>query len=140
MNQRMWTAMQDRGGTVVSAAALLAHPTAGAHTMMPSAARQDQRTWAEESYYPDGRRGERPLLPARHAFQNPWLDSIDVEGGDVTRELRGVVKEDNRFRDEDLSSRIAGRTFTNQWLPARVDITAAEKLRSQADDYRQEMR
>jgi hypothetical protein len=67
-----------------------------------------------------------------------------VENGDVAKELRGVVKEDNRFLVDNVSDRIIGRTFEHQWIPpadtrtiAERKIDASELLRPAQDDYRQ---
>ena len=57
------------------------------------------------------------------------------------------MKEDNRFRTEDASSRIAGRTFENQWMSPLAtqqivqDLTnTAEQLRYEQDDFEQDYR
>jgi hypothetical protein len=144
MSNRLWTHTLDAGPTQVTAAMLAAHPSGGATPFNPSNSRQDQRTWTGGSTYfptnPDPL--QRPTLPPKSLFQNAWLDGFDVEGGGVARELRGAVKEDNQHRFEDVSARLAGRTFEHQWIPPTVtkqivnqQIDAAVRLRPVADDY-----
>jgi hypothetical protein len=67
-----------------------------------------------------------------------------VEAGDVAKELRGVVKEENRYLVDNVSDRIMGRTFEHQWIPpadsrtiAERKIDASELLRPGQDDFRQ---
>ena len=146
MSNRMWTHTLDAGPTQVTAAMLAAHPTGGATPMNPSNARQDQRTWFPQEkgeYFPTNPDPmTRPALPPKSLFQNAWVDGFDVEGGGAARELRGAVREDNRKRFEDVSSRLAGRTFEHQWIPPTVtrqivenQIDAAARLRPVSDDY-----
>jgi hypothetical protein len=85
---------------------------------------------------------QRPVLPSKSLFQNAWTEGFDMEGGGAARELRSTVREDNRHRFEDASSRLAGRTFEHQWIPPTVtkqivnqQIDAAIRLRPVADDY-----
>ena len=66
-----------------------------------------------------------------------------MEAGDVAKELRGAVKEDNRFLADNVADRLAGRTFEHQWIPpadtrtiAERKIEASELLRPGQDDYR----
>ena len=111
--------------------------------MNPSNARQDQRTWFPQEkgdYFPTG--PDRPTLPPKSLFQNAWMDGFDVEGGGTARELRSGVREDNRKRFEDVSARLAGRTFEHQWIPPTVtkqivenQIDAAARLRPVSDNY-----
>lgn len=144
MSGRMWEHTMVTGPTQVTAAMLASHPTGGATPFMPGAARQDQRVWSEATdYFPTGADPmTRPQLPPKSLGQNPWADGYDMEGGGAARELRSTVKEDNRFRGEDVSARLAGRTFEHQWIPPTVtkqivnnQIEAAAKLRPVADDY-----
>jgi len=73
------------------------------------------------------------------------MSGVDVEGGDAARELRGVVKEDNSRRAEDSAGRFLSRAFDNQWMTTdvregivRAQLTAAERLRPEADDWRRQ--
>jgi hypothetical protein len=153
MNNRLWADMEASGPKAVTAAALAAHPSRGAETMMPLSARQDRRTWGPDgdsvghSYYPHGAGLERPGVPAASVFQNPSLRGYNVESGDVARELRGVVKEDTRFLGEDASVRLAGRTFDHQWITpvtaasfAATALAAGERLRPEHDDVARDYR
>ena len=144
INNRMWADTMDAGPKAVTSAMLEAHPSKGAMTMQPSASTDDRRPYRfTGSFFPDPvRPDERPRLPARSLFQNPWLSGYNVEGGDVIQEIRSTVTEDNRFLVEDASTRMAGRTFEHQWIPADVTqriaerkIEASELLRPQQDDY-----
>lgn len=142
INNRAWNSIQVAGAKAVTAQMLAAHPTAGAESYMPAAGRQDERPYAAGGYFPDGRRGERPSVPPTSLFQNAWLDGFDVEGGGAARELRSAVKEQART-EADISARIAGRTFQNQWIPPAVtqrivnaQIDAADALRPRYDDWR----
>jgi hypothetical protein len=152
-NNRLWDNTITSGAKAVTAAMLAAHPTGGAETMTPSASRQDGRFWTAADtgatpYFPDARQPlERPTLPQKSLYQNPWLDGTNVDSGDVARELRNVVKEENRFRGEDTSARITQRTFEHQWIPPTVtkqivsaQMDAAERLRTGQDDWRQTFR
>jgi hypothetical protein len=144
MSNRLWTHTLDAGPTQVTAAALAAHPTGGATPFNPGNARQDQRTWTSgPEYFPTGPdQAARPTLPPKSLFQNAWMDGYDVEGGGAAREIRGAVREDNRKRFEDVSARLAGRTFEHQWIPPTMtrqivenQIDAAVRLRPVSDDY-----
>ena len=84
-------------------------------------------------------------MPPKSLFQNPWSYGYNIEEGDVAHELRGTVKETNRFYTEDVSARMAGRTFEHQWIPADVTksiaerkIEASELLRPAQDDFRRD--
>jgi hypothetical protein len=91
---------------------LAAHPTRGAYSMAPSCSRQDTKSYNEfGSYFPDAKQGFRPTLPPASLFQNPWLQNYDIQNGEIARELRGVVKENNRFLVEDSNARTFARTF-----------------------------
>jgi hypothetical protein len=154
MNHRLWSDLMVAGPKAVDAASLAAHPSHGAETMKPLSARQDARVWGADaegrSYFPSAAgswQPERPALPAPSVFQNPALRGYDVENGDVARELRSAVKEDVRFLGEDLSARLAGRAFTNQWLPAaatqrivRSQMEAVDRLRPEQDDIGRDYR
>lgn len=152
-NNRLWDNTITSGAKAVTAAMLAAHPTGGAETMTPSASRQDTRFWTPADtgatpYFPDTARPlERPTLPQKSLYQNPWLSDVNVDSGDVARELRNVVKEENRFRGEDTSARITQRTFEHQWIPPTVtkqivaaQMDAAERLRMGQDNWRQTFR
>ena len=80
----------------------------------PTASSNDRRPYRTTNlveYFPDATNPlARPILPPRSLFQNPWLNNYDIEAGDITRELRGVVRENNRHTDMDASARIRTRT------------------------------
>jgi len=151
INNRLWADTMDAGPKAVTTAMLAAHASHGAETMQPASARKDDRPYhGFTQYFPDAaapkvaQAQDRPVLPARSLFQNPWANGYDIESGDVCRELRGTVKESNRFAVEDASARMAGRTFEHQWIPAAASRTIAERkieaselLRPAQDDYRQ---
>ena len=149
MNNRLWADVQVTGAMVVTPAALAAHPTGGAQTSMPSAARQDQRSYVAPGYFPDapaprpGQLAQRPVLPPQSVFGNAFTSSLDTDHN-TAREFRGVVKEENRFRAEDVSTRTMERMFQHQWVSPLASkqvvisqLEAAEKLRPGRDDYRQ---
>jgi hypothetical protein len=142
MSRRHYEAVQQKGPTQVTAAMLQTHPTHGAEPFVPSAGRQDARPYAAGSelpYFPDAARPvERPRLPPRTLYAHPFLGDVDQSDHNVPREFRTAVKEENRTRGEDIAVRMAGRTFTNQWLPAipLEQLAAAEKLRPASDDWR----
>jgi len=115
----------------------------------PSLARQDVRGYAATSFFPDtpaARPGALPsatTLPARSLFENAWTSSLDTDQN-TAREFRGVVKEENRTRGEDVTSRTMERMFQHQWLTPQAStnivltqLEAAERLRPSMDDYRQ---
>jgi hypothetical protein len=148
INNRAWNSVQVAGPKAVTAQMLAEHPTAGAEPYMPAISRQDERPYAPHDgavaggYFPDSRDGSRPRVPPTSLFQNAWLDGFDVEGGGAARELRSAVKE-QAPREADISARIAGRTFQNQWIPPAVtqrivnaQIDAADALRPRFDDWR----
>jgi len=122
---------------------LAAHPTAGAETGRPMVARQDKRVWtAAKPYFPDVTGpGQRPMLPNSSLWANPHFDGWNPESIDTMRELRSVIKEDDRFRGDDASMRVAARSFEHQWLPvvSVEKLAAAEALRPAADDYRKKV-
>jgi hypothetical protein len=147
INNRAFADTMASGPKAVTSAALAAHPSQGAMTMNPSVARQDERSYTlAGQYFPDARVGERPTKPPHSLFQNAWLDGFDVESRDVTRELRGAVKEENRWRGADISNRLVGRTFEHQWLPQGYGIQVAQQidaavaLRPTVDDYQKTWR
>jgi hypothetical protein len=171
INNRMWDNMVDMGAKEVSPSTLATHPTAGAQTAMPTVGRQDFRhysagpewerrmpTEAEPSQRrnpteaePSQRRmpgiQERPMPPSQALYQNPWMDGFNIEGGDVSREIRGVVRETHRGWAEDSAGRMSERTFQNQWTGSgdvnRIvlsQIDAAERLRPSTDDYTRSFR
>jgi hypothetical protein len=143
INTRFWENIQISGPTAVSATALAAHPTHGASDQVPSQTRHDARQWtggANPPYFPDARRaGERPMLPSSSLWANPHFDGWNPESTDTARELRFIVKEENRFHGEDASIRAAQRQFEHQWRPAVSveQLAAAERLRPVQDNYTQ---
>ena len=146
INNRLWSDTMTAGPKMVMSAMLAAHPSRGAETMSPATSRDDPRPYhGSVPYFPDsqGAGTERPRLPPKSLFENPWAAGYNIEAGDVTRELRSSVKENNRHNTEDVSARMAGRTFEHQWIPATVTreiaerkIDASERLRPSQDDYR----
>jgi len=75
----------------------------------------------------------------------PYRDPVTArpEDGNLIRELSATIKESNLNRIEDVSVRMAGRTFEHQWLPdtltreiAERKIEASELLRPAQDDFR----
>lgn len=150
INNRLWADTMDAGAKAVTSAMLAAHPTNGSEALLPSLSRKDDRPYhGEVQYFPDaarpkdGQPQDRPTLPPRSLFQNPWTNGYDIERGDIAQELRGTVKESNRFLTEDASARMAGRTFEHQWIPAAATrsiaerkLEASELLRPAQDDYR----
>ena len=149
ISNRIWADTMDAGPKAVTAAMLAAHPSHGSMTMSPSAARTDNRPYSYGAqYFPDApgsSKGERPRLPPKNLFQNSWTDGYDIESGDVVRELRSSVTENNRFLTDNASVRMADRTFEHQWIPESVThriaerkIEASELLRPQQDDYQRD--
>ncbi len=151
MNHRLWSDTMSAGAKAVTPTMLAHHPTQGVDMNMPAVSRQDPRSYVTGPvYYPDApaiRPGEqiqqRPMVPARSMFQNAWTTELDMEGHapNMAREMRAVVKEENRFRMEDSSARMMDRMFQHQWnLPAPTNLQeqlqAAEALRPKQDDYR----
>lgn len=154
MNNRLWSDLQVTGPLAVTSAALAAHPTGGAQITEPSLARQDVRGYSAagfgaSSYFPDtpaARPGALPsptTLPSRSLFENQFTSSLDTDHN-TAREFRGVVKEENRTRGEDVTSRTMERMFQHQWLSPQAStnvvltqLEAAERLRPSMDDYRQ---
>jgi hypothetical protein len=152
MNNRLWSDMQVTGPKAVTATMLAQHPTAGANPMMPTAGRQDPRSYVTgPSYFPDAQpirpgeaRQKRPQLPPQSLYQNAWTTDLDIDGDhrNVAREVRQVVTEENYWRNEDAGARIMERTFQHQWIPQQVtnhivnsQLDAAERLRPTQDDY-----
>ena len=155
INNRLWADTMEAGAKAVTTAMLAAHPSKGAETMNPTASRSDNRPYLHEGvpYFPDapvpaeGMAQDRPRLPPKTLFQNPWLNNYDIESGDIARELRGVVKESNKFLTQDAGARMAARTFEHQWIPAAATlaiverkIEASELLRPAHDDYTRDYR
>jgi hypothetical protein len=143
INHRLWADTVSAGPKAVTAAALAAHPTAGAEMGMPSSGRRDVREYGEAGAAewfapPPGAKSttrptglattggvawagvqQRPAVPPHSLWQSPWLSGFDVEGaaGGVVRELRGVVREaPGGFAGEDAAGRFLSRQFNNQWL------------------------
>jgi hypothetical protein len=147
INNRLWADTISAGPKLVTDKMLAAHPSHGAETMTPAASRTDNRPYVVSgpAYFPSpADPTERPVLPPNSLFVNPWSTGFNVENGDVAKELRGVVKEDNRFLVDNVSNRIVGRTFEHQWIPpadtrtiAERKIDVSELLRPSQDDYRQ---
>ena len=147
LNNRLWADTMESSARQVTSADLTAHPTNGAYEQQPAAARKDYRPYTDAqtvSYFPDSKVAtERPVLPPKNLFHNPWSVGHDIEGGGVVRELAGAVKETNRFLTEDTSQRIVGRTFEHQWIPSSATKAIAERkidasllLRPAQDDFR----
>lgn len=146
INNRLWADTISAGPKLVTDKMLAAHPSHGAETMTPAASRTDNRPYAVAgpAYFPSpADPSARPTLPPNSLFVNPWSAGFNVENGDVAKELRGVVKEDNRFLVDNVSNRIVGRTFEHQWIPpadtrtiAERKIDVSELLRPSQDDYR----
>jgi len=147
INNRLWADTMSTGSKLVTEQMLATHPSRGADVMAPSAARNDDRPYQVNgpAYFPSpADPSARPTLPPKSLFQNKWANGCDVERGDIGKELRGVVKEDNRFLVDNTWERLAGRTFEHQWIPpadtrtiAERKIEASELLRPSQDDYRQ---
>jgi len=149
INNRLWADTISAGPKAVTSAMLADHPSHGVGLMQPSSSTDDRRPYRfEGQYFPDAKDPlERPRLPPQSLFMNPWIQDYNIEGGDVARELRTAVTEDNRFLSDDASRRIAGRTFEHQWIPAAAThaiasqkLEASELLRPTQDDYRQQYR
>lgn len=145
INNRLWTDNMESGAKMVTSAMLATHDTNGAGALQPTSSRKDDRPYhGTVQYFPDATSPtERPVLPARSLFHNPWANGYNIESGDVMRELRGTVKESNRFLTDDVSARMTGRTFEHQWIPvdatraiAERKIEASALLRPAQDDYR----
>lgn len=135
INNRFWESVQVSGPTAVTSAMLADHPTRGAWDQRPAVTRHDDRTWtagADPPYFPDPTGpGQRPVLPSSSVWANPHFDGWNPESTDTARELRGIVKEDRRFRGEDASLRVGGRAFEHQWRPpvSVEQLAAAERMR-----------
>lgn len=158
INGRLWSDMVASGAHQVTAAMLAAHPTGGAAAVMPSSGRHDGRPYGTGATTVWMSRGagaaapttmpgvqSRPVPPPASLFGTAWMNGADVEGGDAARELRGVVKEENSRRAEDSAGRFLSRAFDNQWMTTdvregivRAQLTAAERLRPEADDWRRQ--
>lgn len=142
INNRFYESVQISGPTAVTAAMLATHPTHGVQDQLPSASRVDKRMWsggADTPYFPDVTGpGQRPMMPSSSVWANPHFDGWNPESTDTARELRFVVKEDNRFRGDDTSLRVAQRSFEHQWMPpvSVEQLAVAERLRPTQDDYR----
>jgi hypothetical protein len=131
INRRQLDDTFGAGAKTVTPAMLAAHPSRGAYTMIPTASQKDPRTYKGTGveYFPDARnQGERPTLPPKSLFQNPWLNNYDIESGDVIQELKGAVKENNLFLTEDVSKRMISRTWTHQWIPQGTSLRMSEQI------------
>ena len=150
MNNRLWSDLQVTGPLVVTSAALASHPTGGAQVVQPSLARQDVRSYVEPGYFPDAAAARpgalsipaAPVLPARSLFENPWTASLDTDHN-TAREFRSAVKEENRSRGDEVTSRSMERMFQHHWVSPEASkevvlsqMAAAERLRPAMDDYR----
>lgn len=120
INNRLWSDTMTAGPKMVMSAMLASHPTRGAETMNPVTSRDDHRP-----------------------YRDPATASARPEDGNLIRELSATIKESNLNRIEDVSVRMAGRTFEHQWLPdtltreiAERKIEASELLRPAQDDFR----
>jgi hypothetical protein len=162
LNHRLWADNMASGPKAVTSAMLAAHPSAGAETMMPSAGRQDYR-----HYHPSGTDAigvggtgaigapmrpaagglatglpgmlERPGMPRAGA----WFDTSQMDSQNAIRDVRGVIRENNLGRGDDVAARIQERVFQNQWMTPDTMRTivdsrlgAAEALRPSQDDWR----
>jgi hypothetical protein len=148
MNNRLWSDLQSTGPLVITSAALSAHPTGGAQVTQPSLARQDARAYTAPGYFPDAATPRplslpvAPTLPPQSLFKNPWTSSLDTDHNTV-REFKGAVKEENRSRGDDVTSRTMERMFQHHWNSPQASkdvvlsqMAAAERLRPAMDDYR----
>jgi hypothetical protein len=135
INNRFWESVQVSGPTAVTSAMLADHPTKGAWDQRPAVTRHDDRTWtagADTPYFANtAGPGQRPTLPSSSVWANPHFDGWNPESTDTARELRGIVKEDRRFRGDDASLRVGARAFDHQWRPpvSVEQLAAAERLR-----------
>ena len=117
INRRQLAYIQETGSQKITSAMIAEHPTNGAHIMVPINTRKDVGSYKKTDYFPDSPTPfERPKLPPRSLFRNPWLNDFDIESGDVIQELKGVVKEDNRFLTEIVQRGFAKRTWSHHWL------------------------
>ena len=151
LNNRLWDATVQTGPKAVTPAMLA---TGAGVTQMPTASRHDERQWAPSAtvasaYFPNAPRAGPTIQtpPTASLYKSPWFADMNVDTGDATRELRGVIREDSRFRGENTSARITGRMFDTHWVPnadaARIvaeQLEAADRLRFGADDWRQQYR
>ena len=148
MNNRLWSDLQVTGPLVVTSAALASHPSGGAQVTQPSLARQDVRAYTAPGYFPDaaaarpGSLPVAPVLPPRSLFENPWTAALDTDQN-TAREFRSVVKEENRTRGDDVTSKTMERMFQHHWVSPQaskdvvlLQMAAAERLRPAQDDYR----
>ena len=148
MNNRLWSDLQVTGPLVVTSAALASHPSGGAQVTQPSLARQDVRAYTAPGYFPDaaaarpGSLPVAPVLPPRSLFENPWTAALDTDQN-TAREFRSVVKEENRTRGDDVTSKTMERMFQHHWVSPQASkdvvlsqMAAAERLRPAQDDYR----
>lgn len=156
LNHRMWADTMATGSKVVTPEMLAAHPTTGAETMMPTAGRQDHRY-----YHPTDTNTTMigpPMRPARggeatglpYMLERPgipraaaWYNPAEMDTSNTIRDVRGVIRENNGGRGDDVAARLEQRTFQNQWmtpdtLRTIVDarLGAAAALRPAQDDWR----
>lgn len=115
LNRRLATPdMLERGPRQITVEEAEARAELAGFHQQPTASSKDRRPYRTTTlmeYFPDAQNPlARPRLPPRSLFQNPWLNNYDIEAGDITRELRGTVRENNRHTDLDASARIRTRT------------------------------
>lgn len=157
-NNRLWADTMATGAKAVTSTMLAAHPTVGAESMMPAAGRQDQRHYHESGRPETGAHVGAPQRPARGGLETglpgmlerpgipkagAWFDPASMDTHDATRDVRGVVRENNGGRGDDVAARLEQRTFQNQWMTSNTLQTivearlgAAAALRPQSDDWR----
>lgn len=158
LNHRLWADTMATGAKAVTSTMLLAHPTAGAETMMPAAGRQDYRHYHESGRPETGGHVGAPQHPARGGLETglpgmlerpgipkaaAWFDTSAMDTHNAIRDVRGVVRENNGGRGDDVAARLEQRTFQNQWMTpntlqtiVEARLGAAAALRPQSDDWR----
>lgn len=158
LNHRLWADTMATGAKAVTSAMLAEHPTAGAATMAPSSGRQDYRHYHESGRPESGPHVGRSMAPARgglatglpYMLERPgipkagaWFDTAAQDTFNAARDVRGVVRENNGGRADDVAARLEQRTFQNQWMTpdtlqtiVEARLGAAAALRPQSDDWR----
>lgn len=158
INNRLWADTMATGAKNVTSAMISAHPSAGAERMMPAAGRQDQRHYHESGRPETGAHVGAPLRQARGGLETglpgmlerpgipkaaTWFDPASMDTHNAIRDTRGVVRENNGGRSDDVAARLEQRAFQNQWMTTDtlrtiVDarLGAAVALRPQSDDWR----
>ena len=133
-NNRLFQNMQVAGAKTVTPAMLAEHPTRGAEPFMPTTSKYDLNQYSSGGFYPDSPafpsvsgQVERPRLP-RLDSSNPFLASLDTECPEtLIREIKHSVIEDNRFRKDDVDSRIINRVFTDRLIPTEMRTSIVER-------------